>query len=172
MHGLSEVCISPEDSPIARLWSAQLRNNNSITQQIWMAQAQGVYRKTQLKCQLLGEDFLDHPNFHENQGILYSPPSGIPKALRRVRLKMHLCMLSHPVVSNFLQPHGLYHPPTQAPLSMGFSRQEYYTGLPGSPPGDPSNSGIKPMSPALAGGFLTTSTTWEAFWHSPALVSS
>ena len=80
-----------------------------------MVQAQGVNRKTQLKCHLLGEDFLDHPNFHENQGILYSPPSGIPKALRRVRLKMHLCMLSHPVVSNFLQPHGLYPPKLLCP---------------------------------------------------------
>ena len=68
------------------------RNHSSTTQQIWMVRAQGVYRKTQLKCQLLGEDFLDHPNFQENQGILYSPPSY--KTLRRARLIMRLCMLS------------------------------------------------------------------------------
>ena len=35
----------------------------------------------------------------------------------------------------------------QAPLSMGFSRQEYWSGLPCPPPGDLPNSGIKPSSP-------------------------
>ena len=51
----------------------------------------------------------------------------------------------------------------QASLSMGFSRQEYWTGLPCPPPGDPPDPGIfKPVSPALAGGFFTTSATWEA----------
>ena len=44
----------------------------------------------------------------------------------------------------------------QAPLSMGFSRQEYWSGLPFPSPGDLPNSGVKPMSPALAGGFFTT----------------
>ena len=53
----------------------------------------------------------------------------------------------------------------QAPLSLGFSRQEYWNGLPCLPPGDLPNPGTDPvslMSPALAGGFFTTSTTWEA----------
>ena len=53
----------------------------------------------------------------------------------------------------------------QAPLSVGFSRQEYWSELPFPPPGDLPNPGIKPaslMSPALAGGFFTTSATWEA----------
>ena len=53
----------------------------------------------------------------------------------------------------------------QASLSMGFSRQEYWSGLPCPPPGDLPNPGLKPtslMSPALAGRFFTTSTTWEA----------
>ena len=53
----------------------------------------------------------------------------------------------------------------QAPLSVGFSRQEYGRGLPCPPPGDLPDPGIEPespKSPALAGGFLTTSTTWEA----------
>ena len=55
--------------------------------------------------------------------------------------------------------------PHQAPLSMGFSRQEYLNGLPCPPPEDPPNPGIEPMflmSPALGGGFLTTSANWEA----------
>ena len=47
----------------------------------------------------------------------------------------------------------------QAPLSMGFSRQEYWSGLPFPPPGDLPNPGMEPMppaSPALVGKFLTT----------------
>ena len=50
----------------------------------------------------------------------------------------------------------------QAPLSMGFSRQECWRGLPFPPPGDLPNSGIKTTSlasPALTGEFFTTSTT-------------
>jgi len=53
----------------------------------------------------------------------------------------------------------------QALLSMGFSRQECWGGLPCPPPGDLPDPGVKPaflMSPALAGGFLTTGATWEA----------
>ena len=52
----------------------------------------------------------------------------------------------------------------QTLLSMGFSRQEFWSVLPCPPPGD-IPPGIESMflkSPALAGGFLTTSTTWEA----------
>ena len=47
----------------------------------------------------------------------------------------------------------------QVPLSMGFSRQEFWSGLPCRPPGNPPNPGIQSASlksPALAGGFLTT----------------
>ena len=54
----------------------------------------------------------------------------------------------------------------QAPLSMGFSRQEYWSGLPCPPQGDLPFLRSKPtslMSPELAGGFFTTgSATWEA----------
>ena len=52
-----------------------------------------------------------------------------------------------------------------APLSMGFSRQEYWSGLPCPPPEDLPHLGTEPgalVSPALAGVFPTTSTTWEA----------
>ena len=45
----------------------------------------------------------------------------------------------------------------QFPLSMGFSRQKYWSRLPFSLPGDLPDPGIKLMSPALAGGFFTTS---------------
>ena len=57
----------------------------------------------------------------------------------------------------------------QAPLSVRFSRQEYWSGLPCRAPGDLPGAGIEPMSPAsptLAGGFFIISITWEA----PSLV--
>ena len=63
-------------------------------------------------------------------------------------------------MSDSLRPYGLH----QSPLSMGFSRQEYWRGLPCPSPGDLSDPGIEPMSltsPALVDGFFTTSTTWE-----------
>ena len=50
----------------------------------------------------------------------------------------------------------------QAPVSMGFSRQEYWSGLPCPTPGDLPDPGIKPtspVSPAMAVRFFTTSTT-------------
>ena len=58
----------------------------------------------------------------------------------------------------------------QAPLSMGFSRQEYWSGLPFPSPGDLPDPGTEPVSltsPSLAGGFFTTCATWEAL--SPSL---
>ena len=53
----------------------------------------------------------------------------------------------------------------QAPLSMGFSRQEYCSELPCPLPRDLPNPGIEPAalkSPASADGFFTTSATWDA----------
>ena len=52
----------------------------------------------------------------------------------------------------------------QAPLSMEFPTQEYWSGLTFPTPGDLINPGIEPVSlasPALADKFFTTSTTWE-----------
>ena len=56
-----------------------------------------------------------------------------------------MLMLSCSVVSDSATPWTIAH---QAPLSMGFSRQEYWSGLPFPPPGDLPHPGIKPMSPA------------------------
>ena len=53
----------------------------------------------------------------------------------------------------------------QAPLSMEFSGQEYWSGLPFPSPGDFPSPGIEPaslLSPELTGRFFTTSATWEA----------
>ena len=52
---------------------------------------------------------------------------------------------------------------SQAPLSMGFSRQEYWSGLPFPSPGDLSNPGIKPRSPALQADTLFSKPTGKFF---------
>ena len=67
---------------------------------------------------------------------------------------MCLCMLS--LAKLFGTPLTIAH---QAPLSMEFSRQEYWSGLPFPSPGDLQDPGAEPISlasPALAGGFFTT----------------
>ena len=61
-------------------------------------------------------------------------------------------MLSHSVMFDCLQPHGLL--ALQAPLPMGFSRQEYCSGLLCPPPGDLPNAGTEPRSPELQGDAL------------------
>ena len=71
-----------------------------------------------------------------------------------------MCMSSH---FNHVQLFAtLWTVAHQALLSMGFSRQEYWSGLPSLAPGDLPDTGTKYMSlmfPALAGRFFTTSTT-------------
>ena len=59
----------------------------------------------------------------------------------------------------FVTPWTVAH---QAPLSMRFSRQEYWSGLPFSSPGDLSDQGIEPVPPALVGRFFTTKPPGES----------
>ena len=66
---------------------------------------------------------------------------------------MCACVLGHASVTPGTAAH-------QAPLSMGFPRQEYWGGVPFLTPGDLQPR--EPVSPALAGGFLATSANWEA----------
>ena len=64
------------------------------------------------------------------------------------------CAVLCSVLSNcFATQRSVAHKP---PLSMEFSRQEYWTGLPFPTPGDLPDPRIKPMSPALAGDYFTT----------------
>ena len=79
----------------------------------------------------------------------------------------HCFILSLPPLSRFSDVQlfaMLWTVTLQAPLSMGFSKQEYWSGLPCPPPGDLPNLGIESvslMSPAVAGRFFTTGVTWE-----------
>ena len=78
--------------------------------------------------------------------------------------------ISCSVMSDSLQPHETV--AYQAPLSMAFYRQEYWSGLPCPPPEDLSDPGIEPashVSPALPGGFFTTE---EAARTGTALLNS
>ena len=76
---------------------------------------------------------------------------------------MCACVLSH---FSCVQPFvTLWTVACQAPLSMEFSRQKYWSGLPCPPPGDLPDPGIEPgplVSPAVAGRFFTTAATREA----------
>ena len=85
--------------------------------------------------------------------------------LKHTHMYIHVCMLSR--FSRVRLCATLWTVAHQAPLSMGFSRQEYWSGLPCPPPGELGDPGIKPasfMSPALASRFFTTSVTWEAMY--------
>ena len=67
--------------------------------------------------------------------------------------------------SRVRHPATLWTVACQAPLSMGFSRQAYWSGLPGPPPGDSPTPGIDLVFhyvSCIAGGFFTTRATWEA----------
>ena len=79
---------------------------------------------------------------------------------------LHACVLSHfSCVQLFVTLWTAAH---QSPLSMRFSRQEYWSGLPCPPSGDLSDPGFKALalaSPLLAGRFFTTNTTWEALYY-------
>ena len=75
----------------------------------------------------------------------------------------HVCVLSR--FSRVLLFETLWTVSHQAPLFMGFSRHEYWTGLTCPSPGDLPDPGVEPasfMSCALAGKFFTTRATWEA----------
>ena len=74
-----------------------------------------------------------------------------------------MCVCAHSVMSDSFLHYGLQ--PTRLLYSWGFSRQEYWSGLPCPSPGDLPGPGIEPTSltsPALAGRFFTTNATQEA----------
>ena len=83
-------------------------------------------------------------------------------------LENHVCMLSHfSRVRLYVTLRTAAH---QTPLSMGFSRQDYWSGLPFPSPGDLPDPGMEPESPALASGFFTTSATWAALENHTSMV--
>ena len=112
-------------------------------------------------------------HFSSQKLLIYSEESFFLTQKKNLCLLYSACMLSrfscvHLFVTSWTTAH-------QALLSMGFSRQEYWSRLPFLPPGNLPNPGIKPVSlnsPALASSFFTTSVIWEALgpilWYSTA----
>ena len=91
---------------------------------------------------------------------------GLPHSMLDSCILMHACVLS--CFSRVQLFATIWTAARQAPLPVGFSRQEYWSGLACSPPGNLPDPGIEPRSPAspaLAAGFFITSTTWEALLH-------
>ena len=80
-----------------------------------------------------------------------------------------ICMLSH--FNHVRLCVTLWTIAYQALLYMGFSRQEYWSGLPRSSTGALPDPGTEPPSLALAGGFLTASATWESLHFRSAVPS-
>ena len=70
-------------------------------------------------------------------------------------------MLSCSVVSYSLQPYGLQ--PARFLCPWGFSRKEYWSGLPCLPPGDLPNPGIEPMSPEFFTDWASREALQEAY---------
>ena len=90
---------------------------------------------------------------------------GFLSVSKRIKKWTELCMLSR--FSHVRLSVTLWTVACQAPLSMGFSRQESWSGLPRPSPGDLPDWGIEPASlaspsPAMACRFCTTGATWEA----------
>ena len=77
-----------------------------------------------------------------------------------------LLLFSHTVVSDSATPRNVAH---HASLSMGFPRQEYWRGLSFPLPGDLSNPGIQPSSPALPSGFFTTEPSEKSIHQNTGL---
>ena len=108
-----------------------------------------MYDKSSIPC------FGDETMLFSNRDICYNHSSSAFCLFKKL-LVPQVCMLSR----LFGIPWTVAH---QTPLSIGFSRQEYWSGLPCPSLGDLLDPGIKPsslVSSALADRFFTTSATW------------
>ena len=92
---------------------------------------------------------------HQNSCVSYSM-DGVCKTLWKVFFFCHLVAKSCLTLTPWTVDH-------QAPLSMGFPRQEYWTDLPFPSP-DPGIKPVSPESPVLAVGFFTTEPPWKVCW--------
>ena len=115
-------------------------------------------RETQV--QSLGQEDLLEKGLATHSSIRAPPQNGAQKYIYiHTCMCVHvcLCVCIHALLLNCVQPFVTPLTVTgQAPLSMGFSRQEYWSRLPFPSPGTFPNPEMEAVSPALAGGFFTT----------------
>ena len=124
-----------------------------VSNTVWLTVIPGLYlRSSELICLMTCVLFDQHPPF----------PQPSASSNHHSSLQSYACKAVS-VASDFLGPYGA----CQTSLAMGFSRQEYWSGLLCSPPGNLLYPGTEPaslMSSTLAGWFFTTSTTWDTLF--------
>ena len=128
------------------------------------------------RCEILmPESLSEGPRYLDHTVRIGLHPLIQPLNIRQTQylngqISLAQCMrLVASVMSNSLRPYGLQ--PVRLLCPWGFFRQGYWSGLLCPAPGDLPNPGIKPVSlksPALAGGFYTSSATWEAPCQEPS----
>ena len=106
-------------------------------------------------CQPPGNMCLRHPHLESHSAPLFQSSDSRFFPMGR------LCgiLFSHSFMCDSCNPMDCV--AHQAPLSMGFFRQEYWSGLPCPAPGDLPNPDIESVSPTLAGGFFTAGPSWK-----------
>ena len=130
-----------------------------MTRQLWREQATCFAACLVIK---FGPCILGRSATHETMGpkhLHQSSPLLVMLTLTPLGWSTPGCVLSRSVMSDSFAT--LWTVARQAPLSLGFPKQGYWSGLPFPPPGNLPYRGIEPvspMSPALAGGFFTTET--------------
>ena len=96
---------------------------------------------------------------HSDNSLLVPWQKSLPKSIRFERSDLRACMHAQSLspVRLFATPWTVAH---QAPLSMGFSRQEYWSGLPCPPPEGLPNLGVKPASQICSTSQFLTIQIW------------
>ena len=102
---------------------------------------------------------------HSNQNSMTLAQKQTHRSMEQDRVKVKVKALSR---VRLCDPWTVAH---QAPLSMGFSRQEYWSGLPFPSPGDLPDPGIEPKSPALQADALTSEPGPEALSQDRELIN-
>ena len=135
------------------VWYSHLFNNFPQFVVIHRVKGFSIVNETEIDVFLKFPCFLYNP---VNVGSLISSSSSFSKPSLGIWKFLVCIMLKHTVLYVVLSRSVMFNslcPPLtvahQAPLSMGFCQQEYWSGFPCPPPGDLPNSGIKPRSPAL-----------------------
>ena len=120
---------------------------NSTDRGTWQATVHGVAKESDTTYRLNNNKLLNITLYLHSERFIYLATFRLYKVTS--------------VMSNSLRPHGLPMD-LQAPLSMGFSRQEHRSRWPFLPPGDSPSLGTEPKSLMSPHWQVTTSTTWEA----------